>query len=185
MAERVELPNPQVPRTWAQQMGLARVDETTFKSTKGAPHGPTMMRNGEERPRAFGGHVYAQAVYAASKTVDPKFVIHVCAGAEILRLRSNDEIQSVTGYFTELGLADESFIYKIRIIRDGRNYSVRKVDVSQSDGKIMFTNICSFKRTEDFVNIQIPQNMAEKYSEVLDGRKPEELPFKTNFKDLR
>ena len=27
---------------------------------------------------AFGGHVYAQAAYAASKTVDRGFVIHVC-----------------------------------------------------------------------------------------------------------
>lgn len=28
--------------------------------------------------RAFGGHVYAQAVYAASKTVDKGQVVHVC-----------------------------------------------------------------------------------------------------------
>lgn len=29
--------------------------------------------------RAFGGHVYAQSAYAASKTVRPGFVVHVSA----------------------------------------------------------------------------------------------------------
>lgn len=30
--------------------------------------------------RAFGGHVYAQAAYAASKTVGKGFCLHVCMG---------------------------------------------------------------------------------------------------------
>ncbi|KAF2671098.1 Thioesterase/thiol ester dehydrase-isomerase [Microthyrium microscopicum] len=168
MTKRVPLPDPKVPRTWKQQMAIEEIDITTYRSTTGAPHGPFFTRNGELRPRAFGGHVYAQAVYAASKTVDPSFLIH-----------------SVTGYFLELALADEPFIYKIQIVRDGKNYSVRKVDASQEDGKVVFSNICSFKRTEVFPDIQIPQNMAEKYFEILAGRKPDELPIKTNFKDLR
>lgn len=58
-------------------MALKQLDATTFKSTAGAPGGVTMIKDGVERPRAFGGHVYAQAIYAASKTVDPIFVIHV------------------------------------------------------------------------------------------------------------
>jgi acyl-CoA thioesterase len=58
-------------------MALKQIDATTFKSTMGAPGGVTMMKNGEERPRAFGGHVYAQAVFAASKTVNPEFMVHV------------------------------------------------------------------------------------------------------------
>jgi acyl-CoA thioesterase len=91
----------------------------------------------------------------------------------------------VTGYFCELALADEPFFYKITIIRDGRNYSVRKVDATQSDGKITFTNICSFKRAEDFANVQVPQDMAKKYSVVFEGKRVEDFPLKKNFKDLR
>lgn len=34
--------------------------------------------------RAFGGHVYAQAVYAASKTVDKGQVVHVCVPLSFL-----------------------------------------------------------------------------------------------------
>jgi hypothetical protein len=58
------------------------------------------------------------------------------------------------------------------------------VDATQSDGKVTFTNICSFKRAEDFVNVQVPQNMAEKYSVVFEGKKVEDFPLKKNFKDL-
>jgi acyl-CoA thioesterase len=78
MGLRVELPDPNVPRTWAQQMGLEKLSETTFRSTAGAPFGGNFRNhNGEMRPRAFGGHVYAQSLYAASKTVPTGFVIHV------------------------------------------------------------------------------------------------------------
>ena len=34
--------------------------------------------------RAFGGHVYAQSAYAASKTVSPGFVIHVSIRQSVL-----------------------------------------------------------------------------------------------------
>ena len=58
-------------------MGLEKLSEDMFRSTAGAPYGGFFDRNGEQRPRAFGGHVYAQAVYAASKTVDAGFFVHV------------------------------------------------------------------------------------------------------------
>ena len=78
MGVRVPLPDPKVPIPWAQQMGLEKIDENTFRSTAGAPFGAHTTKNGESRPRAFGGHVYAQAVYAASKTVPSGMLIHVC-----------------------------------------------------------------------------------------------------------
>jgi acyl-CoA thioesterase len=79
MGLRVELPDPEVPRSWAVQMGLEQISKTTFRSTAGAPYGGnfTRLKNGEPRPRAFGGHVYAQALYACSKTVATGFSIHV------------------------------------------------------------------------------------------------------------
>jgi hypothetical protein len=53
-------------------MGLRKLDDWTFESTHPAysPGGFT---------RAYGGHVYAQAVLAAARTVKKGFVVHVCA----------------------------------------------------------------------------------------------------------
>jgi len=51
-------------------IALEKVDETTYRSTA-LPFSP----NGSGR--AYGGHVYAQAVWAAAKTVEAGFVIHV------------------------------------------------------------------------------------------------------------
>lgn len=50
-------------------MALKEVDRDTFDSV--TPAWPPQMR-------AFGGHVYAQAAYAASKTVAGGMFIHVC-----------------------------------------------------------------------------------------------------------
>jgi acyl-CoA thioesterase len=95
--------------------------------------------------------------------------------------------QSVTGYFTIIGLADEPFTYKVQTVREGNNYIVKRVDCVQEDGvQICFTNLCSFKKTEDkFLNIQVPKKMEEKWAKLLGGRKVEDLPLGSNFKDLR
>jgi acyl-CoA thioesterase len=74
---RVPLPDPKGIRTWAEQMSIEQISAKRFRSLAGAPYGNFVNRNGEPRARAFGGHVYAQAAYATSKTVDPGFVIHV------------------------------------------------------------------------------------------------------------
>lgn len=74
---RIPLPDRTAPITWAKQMSLEKVNGTTFKSLIGTPYASFVNRNGEPRPRAYGGHVYAQAAYAASKTVPAGFIIHV------------------------------------------------------------------------------------------------------------
>jgi acyl-CoA thioesterase len=51
-------------------IALEKVDDTTFRSTA-PPFSPN------EVGRAYGGHVYAQAVWAAAQTVKAGFVIHV------------------------------------------------------------------------------------------------------------
>jgi acyl-CoA thioesterase len=58
-------------------MKLEKLSNTTFRSTMGALSGGHASKNGEQRPRAFGGHVFAQSAYAASKTIDKGFIIHV------------------------------------------------------------------------------------------------------------
>ena len=77
MSLRVPLPGPNNPRPWAHQMKLEKLSATIFRSTMGALSGGHASKNGEMRPRAFGGHVFAQAAYAASKTIDKGFIIHV------------------------------------------------------------------------------------------------------------
>jgi len=77
MSLRVPLPDPKNPQPWAHHMHLAQIGPSTFRSTMGALSGAWAKLNGEMRPRAFGGHVYAQAAYAASKTVEKEFVVHV------------------------------------------------------------------------------------------------------------
>lgn len=38
-------------------MHLEKIGESQFRSTFGAPFGTFVTRDGEQRPRAFGGHV--------------------------------------------------------------------------------------------------------------------------------
>jgi acyl-CoA thioesterase len=85
-----------------------------------------------------------------------------------------------------LGLADEPFTYKVRTIRDGNNYSVKQVDVVQEDGvKIVFTSTISFKKSEaNFLNVQVKENLAKKYSQILGGKTVDELPLNTNVTSL-
>jgi acyl-CoA thioesterase len=53
-------------------MQLEKIDDGTFRSITKA-YSPTGGENG-----TYGGHVYAQAAWAAAQTVDSGFLIHVC-----------------------------------------------------------------------------------------------------------
>ncbi|KAL3456885.1 thioesterase-like superfamily-domain-containing protein [Aspergillus heterothallicus] len=109
--------------------------------------------------RAFGGHVYAQSAYAASKTVSKGLVIH-----------------SMTGTFILAGRYDVPYIYTVRHLRDGAVYCTRAVDVRQ-DGQLCFSGICSFKRdekTDDFNHQASPAQ--ERYRSLLAGKRPEDHP---------
>ncbi|KAI9810307.1 MAG: hypothetical protein M1827_006357 [Pycnora praestabilis] len=123
--------------------------------------------------RAYGGHVYAQAAWAASRTVeapvDGGFVLH-----------------NMTGFFTLPGLLDRPFIYNVTRVRDGGSYCTRAISVTQEDGEgkggggegdggVCFMGICSFKRDEesDFEH-QESVDLKERYSEVLGEKRPED-----------
>lgn len=62
-------------RPFAELMSLETINENTFRSTA-QPFCP-----GGDHPRsigrAYGGHVYAQAAWAAAQTVPEGFVLHV------------------------------------------------------------------------------------------------------------
>lgn len=66
-------------------MRLEKIDATTFRSTAKA-YGPTGGENG-----AYGGHVFAQSVWAAAQTVKEGFVVHVCC--PFLRFSFDDLVQ--------------------------------------------------------------------------------------------
>lgn len=59
---------------FAKLMELEKLTEDTFRSTTRA-YSPS---SGPGARRAYGGHVYSQAVWAAAQTVKTGFLIHVC-----------------------------------------------------------------------------------------------------------
>ncbi len=75
--------DPDKPVAFATLMNLDKINENTFRSTTRAfqPGGPST--HGQEPPRAFGGHVYAQAVWAAARTLEGRadggrgMIVHV------------------------------------------------------------------------------------------------------------
>ncbi|KAI4726223.1 Thioesterase/thiol ester dehydrase-isomerase [Aureobasidium sp. EXF-10728] len=135
-----------------QLIRLEKVDETTYRSTA-LPFSP----NGSGR--AYGGHVYAQAVWAAANTVEAGFVIH-----------------NVTGFFVLAGDSSIPFIYRVQTIRNGRSYCTRLVNVTQAEGDgICFTCTCSFKLPEEsHFEVQEKIELDQKYGLVLSGKKPED-----------
>ncbi|KAF2645174.1 acyl-CoA thioesteras-like protein [Massarina eburnea CBS 473.64] len=137
-----------------QLMQLETIDDRTFRSVTKA-YAPTGSENG-----TYGGHVYAQAAWAAAQTVEEGFLIH-----------------NTTGWFTLGGRPSEHFVYAVHKARDGYNYCTRSVTVTQAAEKgTMFTCTCSFKREEASpVDIQDSMNIKETYREVLDGRENEPM----------
>ncbi|KAK7514314.1 thioesterase-like superfamily-domain-containing protein [Phyllosticta citriasiana] len=139
---------------FAQLMRLDKVAEGTFKSTAKAfsPGGTTA---------AFGGHVYAQAAWAASQTVRRGFVVN-----------------NVTGFFILPGDTTRPFVYQVRTIRDGGRYCTRGVDVFQEPkGGICFTCTCMFKLDEESDHdCQDPYDLPRRYRSALGDRRPDEWP---------
>ena len=100
------------------QLELNQVDVDTYE-------GPP----GEGWHRLFGGHVAAQAVLAAYRTVQE--------GA----------IHSLHAYFVRAGTHEEPIRYVVHRIREGRTFTTRDVVAYQSD-KAIFNLSCSFAKPE-------------------------------------
>nr|POF18616.1 acyl-coenzyme a thioesterase 8 [Quercus suber] len=147
-----------VRRPFVDLVKLEKIDGTTYRSTA-----PPFSPGDELGPgRAYGGHIYAQAAWAASQTVESAFVIH-----------------SVTGNFILAGLLNVPFIYQVHIIHDGRSYCTRVVNVTQppSDG-VRFTCTVVFKTAEtSLLDVQAPVDLWTKYASVLSGKRPTDFPL--------
>ncbi|KAF2010097.1 acyl-CoA thioesteras-like protein [Aaosphaeria arxii CBS 175.79] len=135
-------------------MELEKIDDRTFRSIVKA-YSPTGGENG-----TYGGHVYAQAAWAAAQTISEGFLLH-----------------NITGWFILGGKPSEHFVYTVHKIRDGYNYCTRSVTVTQVAEKgTMFTCTCSFKRDEpSSVDVQDTVKIEERFKEVLGGKENEPM----------
>jgi len=95
--------------------------------------------NNEERFgfRLFGGQVLAQALAAATRTVDAERPCH-----------------SLHGYFLRPGSADVPVIYKVEQIRDGGSFTTRRI-VAVQNGEAIFSMDTSFHRRESGLTHQM------------------------------
>ena len=84
----------------------------------------------EQWPRLYGGQIMAQALRAASHTVDPDRLPH-----------------SLHGYFLRPGRNDLPVLLQVWRDRDGHSFSARRVAAIQ-DGEVIFNMSTSFHRPE-------------------------------------
>src|SRR3954471_7860464 len=108
---------------------LERLDRDLFRGRS-----PTHRHNG----RLFGGQVAAQALRAATLTVDSDHYPH-----------------SLHGYFLRPGLPGRRLILHVDRIRDGRSFTTRRV-VAMQDGEAIFSLSASFHKVEDGGEYQVP-----------------------------
>ena len=93
--------------------------------------------------RIFGGQVLAQALMAASHTVDSARACH-----------------SLHGYFLRGGDIKKPVFYRVERLRDGHSLSARQVTATQMDNanqpKVIFTMLASFAPYEQGLEYQAP-----------------------------
>jgi acyl-CoA thioesterase-2 len=90
----------------------------------------------QEEGRLFGGLVLAQAVVAAGRTV------------------ANGTIHSMHAYFLRAGRPARTIDYRVARIRDGRNFTGRRVTALQDGEDIIFEASISFTAPEEGVGYQ-------------------------------
>lgn len=102
-----------------------------------------------ELTRTFGGQVAAQALVAATRTIDDDKFVH-----------------SLHGYFVSPGASEKPTVYLVDRIRDGRSFSARQVSAVQ-DGEVIFSMQASF---------HVPGDEGIDHSDVMrDVPDPDEL----------
>ena len=97
-------------------LDLETIDDDLFRGTQM----PTT------RPIVFGGQVAAQALVAASRTVDPAYAVH-----------------SLHSYFLQPGDPTVPTIYDVETLRDGRSFVTRRV-IAQQHGRPIYAQTLNF-----------------------------------------
>jgi acyl-CoA thioesterase-2 len=88
--------------------------------------------------RLFGGHVLAQALSSASRTVQQGWLVH-----------------SLHAYFLRPGAVDAQILYEVDRIRDGASFATRRV-VARQRGEAIFNLSGSFHKEEQGFEHQLP-----------------------------
>src|SRR6478736_6886894 len=104
-----------------------------------AEHGPdTYVGVGPQYPWGglYGGQIVAQALRAATLTIDEGFVVH-----------------SLRAYFIRRGDHNEPVRYEVDRIRNGRSFATRRVVARQPVGAILNLE-ASFQRLEHSADIE-------------------------------
>ena len=132
---RGEMTQPEIPSDpvadLVSVLDLERIAETEFLGrTQWMPHG-----------RVFGGQVLAQALTAATRTIDPTRHVH-----------------SLHSYFLRPGDIEKDIRFSVEILRDGKSFSARRVHALQDD-KPIFSMIASFQ--EDSPGLEHSESMPE------------------------
>ncbi|WP_319447712.1 MULTISPECIES: acyl-CoA thioesterase [unclassified Mycobacterium] len=112
----------QAPTTVAEALTLVSLSRNRFLA-------PAVSDSG--RRRLYGGQVAAQALRAASLTVDDGRVAH-----------------SIHGYFLQAGDASKPIALHVERDRDGGRYSARRVTATQGEA-IILSMSCSFTRAKE------------------------------------
>jgi acyl-CoA thioesterase-2 len=109
-------------RDLATLLDLEELDRDLFRGRNGD--------HGNPRWSLYGGQVAAQALMAASRTVDPGRLPH-----------------SLHGYFLRPGQPDHPVVFSVDRDRDGGSFSARHVRAIQH-GEVIFSMLASFKVPE-------------------------------------
>src|SRR5215207_2594995 len=99
-----------------------------------------------ERQRVFGGQVAAQAVVAATRSVESQFVLH-----------------SLHSYFLRPGDTTVPIVYDVERIRDGRSFVTRRVSARQHGRPIYYMT----------ANFQVPEPGLDHQDRMPDVPPPE------------
>ena len=121
---------------------LERIDSTVWRGQNEARFGV----------RLFGGQVLAQALVAATNTVDTDRLCH-----------------SLHGYFLRPGRADIPVIYQVEAIRDGKSFTTRRIKAIQR-GEAIFSMDVSFQTREPGLTHQIDMTELPPPESLIDDR---------------
>ncbi|MEM9601481.1 MAG: acyl-CoA thioesterase domain-containing protein [Pseudomonadota bacterium] len=86
-------------------------------------------------PNTYGGQLIGQAISASAQCVDGR------------------ALHSMHAYFMRAGQRDKAIRYAVNRLRDGGNFSARRVQAYQDDA-LLFSGICSFHTFADHLEIQ-------------------------------
>ncbi|CAK7566076.1 MAG: hypothetical protein SEPTF4163_004009 [Sporothrix epigloea] len=132
-------------KTFQESMGLIRLPPDTLPPTPSSPSASIVTRymstggawlpgsdlqeallkitNGRSgfptHTAAFGGHVYAQSVFA------------VCQTLESTITQNSLGLHTIHGYFTAAGRPDRPFVYEVAVLTRGRSFLTARVEARQ------------------------------------------------------